>query len=158
MKKDLQHAVLSGLGATITIGLLSLFDNWNLASMNAGLWLMAPFGATAVLVFGVSSSPLAHPKNVILGHVMSAFIGLFFVTFIGVNPWSLAIATGVAITIMIATKTTHPPAGANPMLIMLTGQTWTFLVTPVLTGSIVIVLCGLLYSRIKQKHLTSTSV
>ncbi|OEF27541.1 HPP family protein [Vibrio rumoiensis] len=157
MNKDIQHAILAGLGATITIGLLSLLDTWNLSSTNTGLWLMAPFGATTVLVFGVSSSPLAQPKNVIFGHLLSAFVGLFFAYFIGVQPWALAGATGIAITLMLATKTTHPPAGANPILIMLTGQTWGFLLTPVLLGSVAIVLCGLVFNHVKQKRLISTS-
>ncbi|EEY37018.1 HPP family protein [Vibrio mimicus MB451] len=103
---------------------------------------MAPFGATAVLVFGVPDSPLAQPKNVIFGHLITAFVGIFFTQFIGVSPLSLALATGIAVSAMLLTKTTHPPAGANPLLIMLAGQSWTFLVTPVLLGAVLIVLVG----------------
>lgn len=103
---------------------------------------MAPFGATAVLVFGVPSSPLAQPKNVIFGHLITAFVGVFFTQYIGVSPVTLALATGIAVSAMLMTKTTHPPAGANPLLIMLSGQSWGFLITPVLLGAIFIVLVG----------------
>ncbi|UIP30388.1 HPP family protein [Photobacterium sp. TLY01] len=136
-------ALISGLGAAVAIGLLSLAENLT----SAGLWLMAPFGATAVLVFGVPDSPLAQPRNVIAGHLLTALIGVFFVSFIGVTPFTLALASGLAVSVMLLTKTTHPPAGANPLLIMLTGQSWSFLITPVLIGAVVMVLVGQLVNK-----------
>ncbi|TKB48568.1 HPP family protein [Ferrimonas sediminicola] len=130
--------IVAGLGASLAIGLLSYFD-----SVSSQLvLLMAPFGATAVLVFGVPESPLAQPKNVILGHLITAFVGVFFTQFIGVTPLTLALATGVAVTAMLLTDTTHPPAGANPLLIMLSNQGWSFLITPVLLGTLIIVVVG----------------
>lgn len=131
-------AVIAGVGASLTIGLLSFIE----ANMDNAVLIMAPFGATAVLVFGVPSSPLAQPKNVILGHLITACIGVFFSQYVGVTPVTVAIATGLGVTSMLVSKTTHPPAGANPILIMLSGQGWLFLVTPVLVGSIFIVLMG----------------
>ncbi|AOW84129.1 HPP family protein [Vibrio mimicus] len=131
-------SIFAGVGAFLAIGLLTFLDS---TLTNVAL-LMAPFGATAVLVFGVPDSPLAQPKNVIFGHLITAFVGIFFTQFIGVSPLSLALATGVAVSAMLLTKTTHPPAGANPLLIMLAGQSWTFLVTPVLLGAVLIVLVG----------------
>ena len=138
-------AVFAGLGATLAIAVLSYSDA---ATSNTAL-LMAPFGATAVLVFGLPKSPLAQPLNVIFGHLITAFIGIFFSEFIGVTPFSLAIATGFAVSAMLLTKTTHPPAGANPLLIMLSGQSWMFLLTPVLFGAVVIVLVGLCMQRLE---------
>lgn len=103
---------------------------------------MAPFGATAVLVFGVPTSPLARARNVIGGHLITAFIGVVFVNFVGVSPFEIAIASGLAISLMMLTRTVHPAAGANPILIMQSLQSWDFLVMPVLTGTVFIVLCG----------------
>ncbi|WP_001089480.1 HPP family protein [Vibrio mimicus] len=131
-------SIFAGVGAFLAIGLLTFLDS---TLTNVAL-LMAPFGATAVLVFGVPDSPLAQPKNVIFGHLITAFVGIFFTQFIGVSPLSLALATGITVSAMLLTKTTHPPAGANPLLIMLAGQSWTFLVTPVLLGAVLIVLVG----------------
>ena len=130
--------IMAGVGASVSIGFLLYLG---VALSNITL-IMAPFGATAVLVFGLPKSPLAQPKNVILGHLITAFIGVFFVQFIGVSPIDLAIATGLGVSGMLLTKTTHPPAGANPLLIMMSGQSWLFLVTPVLIGAVVIVLIG----------------
>jgi CBS-domain-containing membrane protein len=139
-------AIFAGIGATFAIGVLALTE----AEISHVALLMAPFGATAVLVFGVPDSPLAQPKNVVLGHLITAFIGVFFTELIGVTPLTLALATGLAVSAMLLTKTTHPPAGANPMLIMLTGQTWLFLLTPVLTGALVIVLVGKLMKILRR--------
>lgn len=131
-------SILAGIKACLAIGMLSFLDS----TMGNIVLLMAPFGATAVLVFGVPNSPLAQPKNVIFGHLITSFIGVIFTQYIGVSAISLAVATGLAVSAMLITKTTHPPAGANPLLIMLSGQGWSFLFTPVLLGAVVIVLVG----------------
>ncbi|GLO63135.1 HPP family protein [Vibrio sp. MACH09] len=140
-----RFALLSGLGATLTIAILAYADSFQ----SEFVLLMAPFGATAVLVFGVPDSPLAQAKNVILGHLITAFIGVVFVTLLPVNAISLSIATGLAVSSMLLTKTTHPPAGANPLLIMLSGQSCFFLVTPVLLGTVIIVVMGKLFQKLR---------
>lgn len=145
-------ALYAGVGSALAIVILALLDNAQLQH----IWIMAPFGASAVLVFGVPDSPLAQPKNVILGHLLAAFIGLIFLTYFSVTPITLALATGLGVSAMLLSKTTHPPAGANPLLIMLTGQSWSFLLTPVLLGAIVIVLCGMLMTKLKRKFLSQT--
>ncbi|MGP8305316.1 HPP family protein [Vibrio sp. YIC-376] len=136
--KNIGLSVVAGIGAFLAIGLLSFFDS----TMSNVALLMAPFGATTVLVFGVPDSPLAQPKNVIFGHLITALVGVIFTQYVGVSPLTLALATGIAVSLMLATKTTHPPAGANPLLIMLSGQGWAFLITPVLVGAVLIVLVG----------------
>jgi CBS-domain-containing membrane protein len=146
-------ALIAGFGAAIAILILSLLNNFH----HSIVLIMAPFGATAVLVFGLPNSPLAQPKNVILGHLIAAFIGLLAMETLGVSPYTLAIATGLAVACMMATDTTHPPAGANPLLVMLTHQDWMFLVTPVLLGAVVIVIMGKLYSIIKGRLLVRST-
>lgn len=143
---------IAGAFATLTIGMLAYLDSVT----NSTLWLMAPFGATVVLVFGVPKSPLAQPRNVIIGHFLTALIGVLFVEYVGAAPWSLALATGLAVTVMLLTNTTHPPAGANPMLIMLTGQSWAFLFNPVLIGACVIVGLGLILNKLRLAYFEKT--
>ncbi|MFY8350680.1 HPP family protein [Pseudoalteromonas sp. SSM20] len=142
-------ASLAGLGAFLAIGMLSYVD----ASLTNVALLMAPFGATAVLVFGVPESPLAQAKNVIGGHLITASIGIAFTLYIGVSPFTLALATGCAVTAMLLTKTTHPPAGANPILIMLAGQGWSYLITPVLIGAVALVLTGKMMQKLQKRML-----
>ncbi|MBT1062710.1 HPP family protein [Bowmanella sp. Y26] len=108
---------------------------------------MAPFGATMVILFGLPASPLAQPKNIILGHLLTTLVGLVVLHTWGMTPLSLSVAVGMAISLMLLTKTTHPPAGANPLVVMLTAQDWPFLIAPVLTGALLITLSGWLYHK-----------
>lgn len=139
-----QSALFAGGAAMFAISLLSLGE----FIFSCSALLMAPLGATAVLIFGLPQSPLARAKNVILGHLVTAFIGLATLHFWGDSAFALAFATGLAISVMLLSDTTHPPAGANPILIILTHQHWTFLFTPVLVGSVTLVLIGFLTKKI----------
>lgn len=145
--KRILMAIFAGLGAALAIAALSYPD----AEITSFALLMAPFGATTVLVFGVPASPLAQPKNVIFGHLITGFIGIAFYQYIGVTPLTLAMATGMAVTAMLLANATHPPAGANPILIMLTSQDWWFLLTPILIGAVVIVLVGKLMTKLSRQ-------
>jgi CBS-domain-containing membrane protein len=150
--KNLYSAIFAGLSSALAIGILTFLDS----NQSDYLLIMAPFGATAVLVFGVPASPLAQPKNVIFGHLITAIVGLTFISFVGVTPLTLALATGLGVSAMLLSKTTHPPAGANPLLIMMTGQSWSFLITPVLIGAVTIVLCGMLMTHVRSRLLTES--
>lgn len=135
-------ALLAGIGATGCITALSF-----LSSHSDALWLMAPFGATMVILFGLPASPLAQPRNVIAGHLITAALGLMVAHFFGVHEWTLGLAVGLSIVAMMLTNTIHPPAGANPLLIMLAGEHWHFLITPVASGALLIVGFGYVYHR-----------
>jgi len=109
---------------------------------------MAPFGASCVILFALPEAPLAQPKNVVFGHFLTALCGMVVAHFLPVTPWTIAIATGAGVGLMVVTNTTHPPAGANPLLILLAGGTapaWTFLLFPVLGGALALVIIASLY-------------
>ncbi|MDQ7733031.1 HPP family protein [Halomonas sp. SpR1] len=135
-------ALLAGIGATGCITALSF-----LSSHSNALWLMAPFGATMVILFGLPASPLAQPRNIVAGHLITAALGLMVAHFLGVHEWTLGLAVGLSIVTMMLSNTIHPPAGANPLLIMLAGENWHFLVTPVASGAILMVGFGYVYHR-----------
>jgi CBS-domain-containing membrane protein len=139
---QLKITLLAGIGASGCITGLSF-----ISSQANAIWLMAPFGATMVILFGLPSSPLAQPRNIILGHVITAAIGLIVAYFFGVNEMTLGLAVGLSVIAMMLTNTIHPPAGANPLVIMLAGESWSFLITPVATGALTIVCFGYLYHR-----------
>ncbi|CAN7227277.1 HPP family protein [Paenibacillus sp. LjRoot153] len=134
--------LVPGIGGFLAILLCSLLGD--LVSISL---LMAPFGASCVIAFALPQSPLAQPRSLIGGHVLSTLVGLCALTAFGVHAWSLALAVGAAITLMQLTRTLHPPAGADPLLVMLTGAGWSFLLTPVLLGAALIVLVALGYHR-----------
>ncbi|TDW55866.1 HPP family protein [Oceanimonas baumannii] len=136
-------AMVAGLGAMLCITTLAGLDGLN----NTGLWLMAPFGATMVILFGLPESPLAQPRNIFFGHLLTTLVGLMVLNSMGVQPWSLGLAVGLAVSLMMLTKTTHPPAGANPLIVMLGGQDWNFLWSPVALGAGIIIMGGWAYHR-----------
>ncbi len=110
--------------------------------------VLGSFGATCVLVFGFPRAPFSQPRNVIGGHFLSSSIGLVFLTVLGSTWWSMALALAMAIVVMLLTRTVHPPAGSNPIIVMLSHPTWAFLLTPTLCGATVIVAVALALNNI----------
>lgn len=113
-------------------------------------WLMAPFGATCVLLFAVPTSPLAQPRNVIGGHLLSATVGLIALYGFGDSIMVLGLAVGIATMLMQYFRAVHPPAGANPLVIILAGQGavgFDYLFTPVLLGSVTLVVIAALVNN-----------
>lgn len=131
---------VAGLGGTLAIGIITL-----LAQSLETILILGSFGATCVLVFGYPDVPFSQPRNVITGHFLSSLIGLTCLTVLGPNWWSLAIAVGLAISTMMWTRTVHPPAGSNPVIIFLIQPSWSFLLFPTLAGSLLLVLIALFY-------------
>lgn len=139
---------LTGLiGGFLTISALVLLTN-----MTSTEWLMAPFGASCVLAFGVWNAPLSQPRNIIGGHLVSTFVGLVAYHLIGNEPWAIGLSVGLAIALMMLTKTTHPPAGADPLVVMLGGFGWSYLISPVLIGSMIIVFFALLINNLRSNR------
>lgn len=147
LKVATRTALIGFAGGFITIGLLT----W-LTHLSLSLWLMAPFGASCVLAFGVWDSPLSQPRNIVGGHFISSFVGVALSQLFGSNIWVLALGVGLAIALMHLTRTTHPPAGADPLVAIMDGSGWMFLVTPVLAGTVIIVAVALLVNNLDKKR------
>jgi len=109
--------------------------------------MMAPFGATCVLAFGVPDSPLAQPRNIIGGHLIASIIAIACVYLFGSEWYSLALGVSISIAAMQYTKTTHPPAGATPLVIIFAEPHWSFIFYPVLSGAVTIVVIALLFNN-----------
>ena len=112
-------------------------------------WLMASMGGSCVLVFVVWNAPLSQPRNIIGGHLISAFIGLLFYSLFGSGMLSITLGVGLSIFCMAILGIIHPPAGANPIIIIMGGYSWSYLVTPVLIGAVIIVVIGLLINNLR---------
>ena len=142
------NALLSALGALIFISFLAFLDS----SFEGMIWLIPPFGASMVLVMAVHESPLAKPKNILLGHVLSALSGVIILYLIGDNFLALGIAVALAVFVMIVTDTIHPPAGANPIIVILTGQGISFVLFPVAVGAFMLVVFAYLYNKLLKRN------
>jgi len=146
--------LLGGIGAGITIGILAYITFQSvLACTNYGLWLAASFGSSVVVVFGYSENEFAQPKNVLLGHLLCALVGIIFVTLFNITQdrsiffIAIGLAVGISVMLMMAFKITHPPAGGNTIVVMLTQDSFQFLVFPIMVGAITIIIGGVIYNR-----------
>jgi CBS-domain-containing membrane protein len=109
--------------------------------------VLGSFGASCVLVFGYPDVPFSQPRNVVFGHLISSLVGLVFVHLCGPHWWSVALAVGTAIALMMLTRTVHPPAGSNPVIVFLTQPAWSFLLFPTLVGALVLVAVAVVYNN-----------
>ena len=146
--------LLGGIGAGVTIGILAYITFQSvLAGTNYGLWLAASFGSSVVVVFGYPENEFSQPKNVLLGHLLCALVGIIFVTLFNITQdrsifyLAIGLAVGISVMLMMAFKVTHPPAGGNTIVVMLTQDSFQFLVFPIMVGAITIIIGGVIYNR-----------
>ncbi|MDM4763015.1 HPP family protein [Galbitalea sp. SE-J8] len=107
--------------------------------------LIAAFGSSCVLVFLLPDAPLSKPINVVGGHLIAALCGLAVHELLPTTWWSLGLSVGIAMAAMAAARVIHPPAGGTPIAILLAHEGWSYLVTPVLVGALVLSACALTY-------------
>jgi CBS-domain-containing membrane protein len=152
MKKEVflprvRNALRGLLAGTLAIGLLG----W-LGSTLAVPMLIAPFGASCVLLFAVPESPLAQPRNLMGGHLVAATVGLVVSIFLGPGLWHAGLAVGLAIAAMELSGTVHPPAGADPLVMLLSGTTkLSFLISPILFGIALLLVIALVVGKLEGR-------
>lgn len=140
------RAIKAGIGGALAIATLGF-----LGYLSDSALLMAPFGATCVLLFSLPKSPLSQPINVIGGHIVSVVIGLSLSLFLPVEWWSLGLAVGLSIAAMAALRVTHPPAGADPLVVFLSSPGWEYIIFPVALGSIALVITAWAFHKLPPK-------
>ncbi|MCH8180400.1 MAG: HPP family protein [Proteobacteria bacterium] len=142
----LKSVLLAALGGFLAIATVAGLSDWLVMALTLG-----SFGASCVLVFGYPDVPFSQPRNVVIGHVASSLIGLLCLQLFGPHWWAAGIATGGAIAFMMATRTVHPPAGSNPVIVFLTQPGWHFLLLPTLLGAVCLVAVALLYNNLTRE-------
>ena len=147
LSQKYKNILISAFGAFLCMFLIAYFNSID----STNVWLIPPFGASLVLVMAVHESPLASPRNVFFGHVLSASSGVLMFYFLGNSALSIALGLGFAISLMMLTKTVHPPAGANPVIAVLGSKTFEFVIMPVAIGASFIVIFALLYNKIWKR-------
>lgn len=139
---NVKALIFAFLGGFITIIVLSF-----LTEASKLIFIMAPFGASCVLAYAAWEAPLAQPRNIIGGHIITALTGIIILQIFGNSIWAMAAAVGLAIALMVFTKTTHPPAGANPIIIFTSHQSFSFLLFPVATGALIVTALAFILNR-----------
>ena len=147
-KQILIKATIAGFFSTITIGVLTILTY----KTALGLFIAGSFGSSMVLLFGFPESPFAQPKNVFFGHLITSLVGVVFVKFIPLPIYiSIAIAVGVGIFLMIILNVVHPPAGGNPIMVIIGSASFDYLINPIIFGCILILLLAILVNKFLLK-------
>ena len=140
--------IIAGISAAIVIGVLAFLTE----RTSAGVWIMFSFGATVLIVFAAHKAETAQPKNIFFGHLISIIVGIFFNEIMGFSFYSLGLAVGTAVCLMMYFKVIHPPAASNPLVAIFADVSFEYIIFPVVVGSISIVLMGIFINKIILKR------
>lgn len=145
------------IGAFIGIASLGYLQGTQFGKTDSIL-LIGSFGATAVLIFGATNSPLAQPRNLIFGHLISAIIGVSIYKLIPDNMWlSSALAVSLSIVTMQITKTLHPPGGATALIANIGSEQikalgFYYVLSPVLSGVLILFTVAVIVNNIPKNR------
>ncbi len=140
----LPSVILAGLGGMAAIAVVS-----SITELTTFHVIMAPFGASCFLAFAVPESPLAQPRNIIFGHLVSTAVGLVVLDMMGTGWLAMSIAVGIAIILMQLTRTGHAPAAADPLVVLTIAPSWEFLLYPTLTGGVLIAMVAVIFNNMR---------
>ncbi len=155
---DFKEHFWSFLGSFIGIASIAFLSHYHFSGITP-VFLIGSFGASAVLVYGAIQSPLAQPRNLVLGHVVSAIIGVSIAKLIPDVPWlAAALAVSLSIVGMQMARCLHPPGGATALIAVsggtqITSLGYCYVLFPVLTGALLLLLIALFFNNItKNRH------
>ena len=144
-------ALIAGLFSAITIVALTFLTY----KTEFGIFLIASFGSTMVLLYGYPESPFAQPKNIFFGHLVTSLAGLFVLYFIPLPLYiNLPIAVGGGVALMIMLNITHPPAGGNPIIVIIGSVSLDYIINPIISGTVIVLIFGVVLNRfiLKKKY------
>ena len=152
MKKEIIiKGLIAGLFSTITIAALTFLTY----KTQYGIFLIASFGSSMVLLYGYPESPFAQPKNIFFGHLVTSVVGILVLFYIPLPIYiTIPIAVGAGVGLMIILNVTHPPAGGNPIIVIIGSVSLDYLINPIITGTIIILIFGIILNRLilKKKY------
>ena len=141
---EIKKAILAGIYSIVTILMLTILTH----KTEYGVFLIASFGSTMVLLYGYPESPFAQPKNIFFGHILTSTVGMFFLYLVPLPIYLvLPLAVGVGVGLMILLNVTHPPAGGNPIIVIMGSVSLDYLINPIILGSIIILVFGIIINR-----------
>ena len=145
---NIKQSFLAGLFSVFTIGILTILTY----KTEFGIFLIASFGSSMVLLYGYPESPFAQPKNVFFGHLVTATVGMFFLYLIPLPLFIIIpLAVGFGVGLMILLNVTHPPAGGNPIMVIIGSVSYDYLISPIIFGCIIIISLAILINKFLLK-------
>jgi len=152
---DFKDHFWSFLGAFFGIGIIAFIQSQQISEIE-NVFLIGSFGASSVLVYGAVNSPLAQPRNLIGGHVLSALVGVTVYKLCPDILWlNTSLAVAFSIVVMQITKTMHPPGGATALIAVLpSGKIqelgYWYALSPVLSGAVILLIVALIFNNIPK--------
>jgi CBS domain-containing membrane protein len=159
---DYHEHIWSFIGAFVGIGIIAYLQS-HLLTRNENVFLIGSFGASSVLVFGAIQSPLSQPRNLVGGHIVSALVGVTVYKIFPDIIWlSAPLAVAGSIVLMQITKTLHPPGGATALIAVIGTKKilslgYLYVISPVLTGSLILLAVALVFNNITVNRKYPTS-
>ena len=138
---DASRAAAGTFVAIAALGGLSAFSGWPL--------MLGSFGASCALLFGFPAGPFSQPRNLVGGHLLTTAVGLAFLTCFGPGWAAMAAAAATGVALMTVTRTMHPPAGGNPVVIFMGHAGWSFLLMPTAAGAMALLVTAWVFWRVK---------
>tara|TARA_B100001250_G_scaffold193348_1_gene166212 strand:+ start:314 stop:778 length:465 start_codon:yes stop_codon:yes gene_type:complete len=152
MKKiNIVQSTLAGLFSAITLAVLTLLTY----KTELGIFIITSFGSSMVLLFAYPENTFSQPKNIFFGHLLTSFVGIIFLYIVPLPVYFLIpLAVGLSVTLMILMNVVHPPAGANPIIVIIGSVSIDYIINPIIIGSIIILIFGVILNRLilKKKY------
>ena len=151
IKENLKKSFFAGIFSTITIGILTFLSY----KTELGIFLIASFGSTMVLLYGYPESPFAQPKNIFFGHLITSIVGIACLILIPLPLYILLpVSVGLGVSLMIFFNVTHPPAGGNPIIVIMGSVSLDYIINPIISGTIIVLIFGVVLNRLilKKKY------
>lgn len=146
----------SFVGSFVGIGIIAYLQTKIHLAEYENIFLIGSFGASSVLVYGVTQSPFSQPRNLVGGHLVGALVGVTVAKMLPDITWLTApLAVSVAIMLMRVTKTIHPPGGATALIAVtgsakIKGLGYVFVLFPVLTGALIMLVVGMVFNNMTK--------
>ena len=141
---NIKQSFFAGVFSVITISILTILTY----KTEFGIFLIASYGSSMVLLYGYPESPFAQPKNIFFGHLLTAVVGMIFLYLVPLPLYIiLPLAVGFGVGLMIFLNVTHPPAGGNPIIVIMGSVSPDYLLNPIILGSIIILTFGIIINR-----------
>ncbi len=154
---DFKEHLWTFIGSFFGIGLIAFTQSLSLDKMS-NIFLIGSFGASSVLIYGAIQSPLAQPRNLVGGHVISAFMGVCVYKLVPDPVWiSAPLAVSLSIIAMQMTKTLHPPGGATALIAVIgipkiKALGFMYILSPVLSGVLILLLVALIANNLTKNR------
>jgi CBS-domain-containing membrane protein len=154
---NFSEVIWSWIGSFLGIAVVGLL-HYQVFDKNGMILIIGSFGASAVLIYGAVRSPLAQPRNLLGGHILSAIIGVTAYQWLGDQPWlASAVAVSTAIAVMHLSRTLHPPGGATALIAVIGGPSvhkigYLYALMPVASGAGIMLIIALIVNNIPKKR------